>query len=131
MMRHAAGRREPRAGRAVVTWVRRLVDTSLSIGAYSEESPTEQARRRMIVAADWVASLLTTLTIVSEFRSRLYWVWWFAASVASVVYAAAIQGRSDPLYGPRPTSTAAFNLIATGVFTFVVFVCFVRQRDRF
>src|SRR5215216_5666167 len=57
--------------------------------------------------------------------------WWFAAFVGSVVYAALIHNRIDPVYEPRPTSVAAWNLIATGAITFVVTVYFVRQRDRF
>lgn len=57
--------------------------------------------------------------------------WWFAAFVGSVAYAALIHNRIDPVYDPRPSSVAAFNLIATGVVTLVVTVYFVRQRDRF
>src|SRR6266508_3915378 len=188
--------------------MRSFVDALLSIGAYPEESETQRARRRIILATTWVASLLTALTILSEFASRLLWValsdtwiivvtavmlmglhlrprrfvlainlllgtvfvvgliktalfgglvesglivifnlaivlaallalgyraasWWFAAFVASVVYAASIHNRIDPLYDPRPTSVTAFYLIALGVLTFVVTVYFVRQRDRF
>ncbi len=188
--------------------MRSFVDALLSIGAYPEESETQRARRRIIVATIWVASLLAALTILIEFASGLLWValsdtgiivvtavllmglhlsprrfaliinlllgtvfvvqvinttlfggllesglvvifnlaivlaallgfgyraasWWFAAFVASVVYAALIHNRIDPLYDPRPTSVAALNLIAFGVLTFVVTVYFVRQRDRF
>jgi adenylate cyclase len=188
--------------------MRSFVDALLSIGAYSEESETQRARRRIIVATTWVASLLTALTILSEFASRLLWValsdtgiivvtavmlmslrlkprrfalainlllgtvfvvqlintalfggllesglvvsfnlaivlaallalgyraasWWFVAFVGSVVYAALIHNRIDPLYEPRPSSVAAWNLIAVGVITLVVTVYFVRQRDRF
>jgi class 3 adenylate cyclase len=186
----------------------RSVDALLSIGAYPEESETQQARRRIILATLWVASLLTALTIVGEFLSGLLWValshtgiivvtvvvliglhlrprrfafainlllgtvfvvglivttlfggllesglivifnlaivlaallafgnraasWWFIAFVASVVYAALIHNRIDPLYEPLPSSVAAFNLIGLGLLTFVVTVYFVRQRDRF
>lgn len=185
-----------------------FVDALLSIGAYAEESDTQRARRRIMVATIWIASLLGALTILSEFASGLLWValsdtgiivvtavmimglhlrprrfaliinlllgtvfvvqlinttlfggllesglvvifnlaivlaalvalgfraasWWFAAFVASVVYAALIHNRIDPVYDPRPTSLTAFNLIAFGVLTFVVTVYFVRQRDRF
>jgi adenylate cyclase len=188
--------------------MRSFVDALLSIGAYSEESETQRARRRIVLATIWVASLLTALTILREFLSGLLWValsdtgiivvtavtlmilhlrprrfalainlllgtvfvvglittvlfggllesglivilnlavvlaallalgfraasWWFAAFVASVVYAALIHNRIDPVYDPRPTSVAAFNLIFFGVLTFVVTVYFVRQRDRF
>jgi class 3 adenylate cyclase len=179
-----------------------------SIGAYPEELETQRARRRIILATTWVASLLTLVPILMEFLSRLHWValsdtgilvmtavllvslhlkprrfaliinlllgtvfvvglikvalfggllesglvviynlaivlaallalgfraasWWFAAFVASVIYAALIHNRIDPVYKPRPTSVAAFNLIAFGVLTFVVTVYFVRERDRF
>jgi hypothetical protein len=188
--------------------MRTFVDALLSIGAYPEESETQRARRRIMVATIWVASLSTALTILSEFLSGLLWgalsdtgivvvtavtlmglhvrprrfalainlllgtvfvvgliktalfggllesglivifnlaivlaalvalgfraaSWWFAAFVASVVYAVLIHSRIDPVYDPRPTSVAAFNLIAFGVLTFVVTVYFVRQRDRF
>jgi adenylate cyclase len=188
--------------------MRSLVDAWLSIGEYPEESETQRARRRIILATTWVASLLTVLTILSEFLSGPLWValsdtgiivvtavtlmalhlrprrfalainlllgtvfvvqliktalfggllesglvvmfnllivlaallalgyraasWWFAAFVGSVVYAALIHNRIDPVYEPRPTSVAAWNLIATGAITFVVTVYFVRQRDRF
>ena len=185
-----------------------MIDALLSIGAYPEESETQRARRRIILATTWVASLLTLVPTLMEFLSRLLWValsdagilvvtavllvslhlkprrfaliinlllgtvfvvglikialfggllesglvviynlaivfaallalgfraasWWFAAFVASVIYAALIHNRIDPVYKPRPTSVAAFNLIAFGVLTFVVTVYFVRQRDRF
>lgn len=188
--------------------MRSFVEALLSIGAYREESETQRARRRVILATIWVASLLGALAILSEFLSGLRWValsdsgilvvtavtlmglhlkprrfalainlllatvfvvqliktalfggllesglvvifnlaivlaallalgfraasWWFAAFVASVVYAALIHNRIDPPYEPRPSWVAAFNLIATGVLTFVVTVYFVRQRDRF
>jgi len=188
--------------------MRSFVDAWLSIGEYPEESETQQARRRIILATIGVASLLTVLTILSEFLSGLLWAalsdtgiivmtavtlmglhlrprrfallislllgtvfmvalirtalfggllesglvvifnllvvlaallalgyraasWWFAAFVGSVVYAALIHNRIDPVYEPQPISVAAFNLIATGVVTFVVTVYFVRQRDRF
>jgi adenylate cyclase len=186
----------------------KMIDALLSIGAYPEESETQRARRRIILATTWVASLLTLVPTLMEFLSRLLWValsdagilvvtavllvslhlkprrfaliinlllgtvfvvglikialfggllesglvviynlaivfaallalgfraasWWFAAFVASVIYAASIHNRIDPVYKPRPTSVAAFNLIAFGVLTFVVTVYFVRQRDRF
>jgi adenylate cyclase len=186
----------------------KMIDPLLSIGAYPEESETQRARRRIILATTWVASLLTLVPTLMEFLSRLLWValsdagilvvtavllvslhlkprrfaliinlllgtvfvvglikialfggllesglvvifnlaivfaallalgfraasWWFAAFVASVIYAASIHNRIDPVYKPRPTSVAAFNLIAFGVLTFVVTVYFVRQRDRF
>jgi adenylate cyclase len=186
----------------------RSVDALLSIGAYPEESETQRARRRIILATIWVASFLGALTILRDFLSRLLWAalsttgiilvtavvlmglhlrprrfafainlllgtvfvsglintalfggllesgliviynlaivlaallalgfraasWWFIAFVASVVYAALIHNWIDPVYDPRPSSVAAFNLIALGLLTFVVTVYFVRQRDRF
>jgi adenylate cyclase len=188
--------------------MRRFVDAWLSIGEYPEESETQRARRRIILATIWVASLLTVVPILIEFVSSIFWAalsdtgvivvtalmlvslhlkphrfaliinlllgtvfvveliktalfggllesglvvifnllvvlaallalgvraasWWFAAFVGSVVFAALIHNRIDPLYEPQPSSVAAFNLIATGVVTFVVTVYFVRQRDLF
>jgi adenylate cyclase len=188
--------------------MRSSVDAWLSIGEYPEESETQRARRRIILATIWVASLLTVLTILSELLAGLLWValsdtaiivvtamtlmglhlrprrfalaislllgtvfvvglintalfgglvesglvvifnlaivlaallalgyraasWWFVAFVGSVVFAALINNRVDPVYEPQPSSVAAWNLIAVGVLTFAVTVCFVRQRDRF
>src|SRR6266545_3679957 len=54
--------------------MRSFVDALLSIGAYPEESETQRARRRIIVATIWVASLLAALTILIEFASGLLWV---------------------------------------------------------
>jgi adenylate cyclase len=188
--------------------MRSSVDAWLSIGEYPEESETQRARRRIILATIWVASLLTVLTILSELLAGLLWValsdtaiivvtamtlmglhlrprrfalaislllgtvfvvglintalfgglvesglvvifnlaivlaallalgyraasWWFVAFVGSVVFAALINNRVDPVYEPQPSSVAAWNLIAVGVLTFAVTVYFVRQRDRF
>ena len=58
--------------------------------------------------------------------------WWFAAFVASVVYATMIPNWIDPVYvRPDSAAAAAFNLIATGIVTYAVVIYFVRQRDRF
>jgi adenylate cyclase len=57
--------------------------------------------------------------------------WWFAAFVASVVYAVVIPNWIDPVYEPQPGADAAFNLIAAGVVTYAILIYFVRQRDRF
>jgi adenylate cyclase len=188
--------------------MRRFVDAWLSIGVYPEESETQRAGRRIILATIWVASLLTVVPILIEFVYSIFWAalsdtgvivvtalmlvslhlkphrfaliinlllgtvfvveliktalfggllesglvvifnllvvlaallalgvraasWWFAAFVGSVVFAALIHNRINPLYEPQPSSVAAFNLIATGVLTFVVTVYFVRQRDLF
>jgi adenylate cyclase len=184
--------------------MRSSVDAWLSIGEYPEESETQRARRRIILATIWVASLLTVLTILSgllwvalsdtaiivvtamtlmglHLRPRRFALaislllgtvfvvglintalfgglvesglvvifnlaivlaallalgyraasWWFVAFVGSVVYAALINNRVDPVYEPQPSSVAAWNLIAVGVLTFAVTVYFVRQRDRF
>ena len=37
----------------------RFFDRLLSIGAYPEESETQRARRRIMLAALWIATLLT------------------------------------------------------------------------
>jgi hypothetical protein len=46
---------------ATVPSIRRLVDRFLSIGAFPEESETQRARRRIMVAATWLATLLASL----------------------------------------------------------------------
>jgi adenylate cyclase len=77
-----------------------------------------------------VFNLLVVLAALLALGTRTA-LWWFGAFIASVVYATAIQERIHPVYEPRPVSTAAFNLVATGIVTLVVMVYFVRQRDRF
>ena len=58
--------------------------------------------------------------------------WWFAAFVASIVYAVVIPDWMDPVYvRPDPAAAAAFNLIGTGIVTYSVMIYFVRQRDSF
>jgi class 3 adenylate cyclase len=62
---------------------------------------------------------------------RAAW-WWFAAYVASVVYAVAVPRWVEPIYTRSdPETDVALALIGTGVVTFVLMAYFVRQRDRF
>lgn len=188
--------------------LRRLADRLLAVGAYPEESEAQRARRRIMVAAMSVATLLTIPTLLADFGAGYTWValgnvgviavtvvalvalhrkpgsfaviinlfllapfvhqlfetalfggllesglvvmfgliivlaalialgnraasWWFAAFVASVVYAIVVPTWIDPLYAPQSAADAAFNLVATALVTFVVMLYFVRQRDRF
>ncbi|HYT77843.1 MAG TPA: adenylate/guanylate cyclase domain-containing protein [Actinomycetota bacterium] len=53
--------------------LRWLVDRLLSIGAYPKESETQRARRRIMLAAIWLASLLTALAVVRDFAAGRTW----------------------------------------------------------
>jgi adenylate cyclase len=78
-----------------------------------------------------VFGLIMVLAALVTFGVRTA-AWWFAAFVASVVYAAVIPNWVDPLYVVHdPVGDATFNLIAASAVTFAVVVYFVRQRDRF
>jgi adenylate cyclase len=57
---------------------------------------------------------------------------WFGVFLFSVVYALAIPHWVDPIYTlDDPTTTAAFNVIGTGIVTMAVMIYFASQRDRF
>jgi adenylate cyclase len=78
-----------------------------------------------------VFGLLIALAALLVFGVRAA-LWWFAAYVASVVYAVAITGRLDPLYvRPDAETQAGVALIATGIVAFSIMLYFARQRDRF
>ena len=65
--------REPSSGLVAAAGMRSFVDALLSIGAYPEESETQRARRRIILATIWVASLLVVVPILIEFVSGFFW----------------------------------------------------------
>ncbi|HEY2803853.1 MAG TPA: adenylate/guanylate cyclase domain-containing protein [Actinomycetota bacterium] len=59
-------------------------------------------------------------------------LWWFAAFVASIVYAVLVPHWIDPIYHRTDQVTeAATNLIALGIVVVLVLAFFIRQRDRF
>lgn len=50
-----------------------LVDRLLSIGTYAEESEHQRARRRIMLAAIWISTILTTPFIVSDLITGYPW----------------------------------------------------------
>ncbi len=73
-MPHAgAASRGDRRRRAAVAWLTRLADSLLSVGAYQGEPQTQGARRRIMVAGIWIASILTFPTILTQFKGGLFW----------------------------------------------------------
>lgn len=68
---------------AVVTWLKRVIDSLLSIGAHPGESDSRRGRRRVMVAAIWMATLLTLPTIPDEFAAGYLWSAW--GNVATLV----------------------------------------------
>jgi adenylate cyclase len=54
--------------------LRRTIDFSLSFGAFPGESESQRGRRRIIVAAFWLATVLTIPALVGYFASGFVWV---------------------------------------------------------
>jgi adenylate cyclase len=75
-------------------------------------------------------TIVMAMLITLGFRTALVW---FAAFVASVIYAYWVgQHVSTPTYvATNPSADAAFNLTASGIVTLAVLGYFIRQRDRF
>jgi adenylate cyclase len=187
----------------------RLAELLLSIGAYPGEFPPQRARRRIMVAAIVLASLLTSLGLPGDLAAGyplvaatnatvpaltalmlvgLWWMprWfapliqlrlgagvanllvvttlfgglipsglevlyglivaqaallafgvrtalaWFAAFLASLVYAVMIPNWISPTYVlADPTGRTVTNLAAAGIVSFAVTIYFIRQRDQF
>jgi guanylate cyclase len=58
--------------------------------------------------------------------------WWFAAFLASLIYAAIIPTWVDPIYIVEdPTMDAVVNIAVTASLALAVVLYFARQRDRF
>ncbi len=57
-----------------MTRLRRLADQLLSFGAYPGESDTQRGKRRIMVAAIWLASLLTIPTTLTDLGAERFWV---------------------------------------------------------
>lgn len=59
-------------------------------------------------------------------------VWWFAAFIVQIAFAAVLSAWIDPVYvSTTVVGDAAFNLGATSGLVFLVMAYFIRQRDRF
>jgi adenylate cyclase len=54
--------------------MRRFLDFMLSFGAFPGESESQRSRRRIIVAAFWLATFLTIPTVFGYFASGFVWV---------------------------------------------------------
>lgn len=54
--------------------VKRLVDSMLSIGSYPEETEKQRGKRRVIVAAIWMATLVSIPTVLTELEAGYTWV---------------------------------------------------------
>lgn len=54
--------------------LRRLVDSMLSIGSYPEETETQRGKRRIIVAAIWMATFASIPTVLTDLDAGYFWV---------------------------------------------------------
>ena len=61
------------AGRTRGSTLSTLVDRFPSIGAYPEEPEAQRARRRIMVAAIWLATLLALPTIANDLAQGYFW----------------------------------------------------------
>ncbi len=52
---------------------RRLIEKMLSIGAYPEETEAQRSRRRIMMAANWIATILSIPTIGSDIAGGYMW----------------------------------------------------------
>jgi hypothetical protein len=62
--------------------MRRFLDFMLSFGAFPGETGSQRARRRIIVAALWLATLITIPTVLSDLEAGFLWI---AAANAVVI----------------------------------------------
>ena len=75
--------------------LRRLVDRLLSIGSYPDESDTQRARRRIMVAAIWLAMLFTILGNLSV-DAGYFWVGLGDTAIIAVTVGALIGLHRKP-----------------------------------
>ena len=54
--------------------MKRLVDFMLSFGSYPEEPEAQTAKRRIIIAAIWMATLLSVPTVFTDYSAGYTWV---------------------------------------------------------
>lgn len=85
--------------------LRRAVDRLLSIGAYAGEPETQRARRRIMIAAIWLASVATLPTIASDFAQGYFW-----SAMGSVVVLLVTTGVLVAL-SIRPSRFAALIIV--------------------
>jgi adenylate cyclase len=95
--------------------LRRLVDHMLSFGSYPGEPDSQRGKRRIIVAAIWMASILTVPTALGYYSSGYTWV--ALANTAVVLLAAGILlglDRAPHRFGlwVKTMFTAVFLLLA-------------------
>jgi adenylate cyclase len=90
---------------------RSLVDRLLSIGAYAEESDTQRGRRRIIVAAIWLGTLLTFLGILSDLAAGYPWSALGNTVIIVVTVASLVTLDLRPWW-----FTAIINLLFTALF---------------
>lgn len=64
--------------------MRRFADFMLSFGSYPGEPETQRAKRRIVVAAMWISTVLTVPTVLSDYSAGYTWV---AAANAVVLLA--------------------------------------------
>lgn len=67
--------------------MKRLVDSMLSFGSYPEEPEAQRAKRRIIIAAFWMATILSVPAVLSDYSAGYTWV---AVANAVVVVAAPV-----------------------------------------
>lgn len=67
--------------------MKRLVDSMLSFGSYPEEPEAQRAKRRIIIAAFWMATILSVPSVLSDYSAGYTWV---AVANAVVVVAAPV-----------------------------------------
>ena len=49
--------------------MRRFADFMLSFGSYPGEPETQRAKRRIVVAAMWISTVLTVPTVLSDYSA--------------------------------------------------------------
>lgn len=80
--------------------LRRLAENLLAIGAYPGEPETQRARRRIMVAAMSLASLLTIPTVLADFDAGYVWVGLGNTGVIAVTVVALVALHRRPGWFP-------------------------------
>jgi class 3 adenylate cyclase len=104
-----------------LTSLKRLLDLVLSIGAYPEETESQGARRRIMVAAILLATILTVPTLAGEFQAGYYWSAWGNVAILVVTVAVLmalhwIPRRFALLINSLFTTVFVVQLVQTVVF---------------
>ena len=82
---------------AVVARAKGAVDKLLSIGAYPGESDSQRGRRRVMVGAIWMATLLTLPTLPGEFAAGYAWSAWGNVAILATTAGALLGLHVRPL----------------------------------